>query len=152
MNHRNLKFSILSLISLSSFANCPALTGTWEGLCDRDGSVKVEKLYIKQESCEHINFYGMDYKIGKPYSEQYENKYEKTFNVHNLYWGRDGQSLYFNVDRVQWMKDRNQTSNAQGVGFLKVDGEEMSYSRIYSGRSRDGQYFKKTRMCNFTRI
>ncbi|MFG1486250.1 hypothetical protein [Halobacteriovorax sp. RZ-2] len=155
MNYLKLKLTALCLLTLSTlptWASCPDLAGTWEGMCDRDGTVKMEKLHVRQQSCEHINFYGMDYKIGRPYSEQYENKFEKTFNVHNLYWGADRKSLYFNVDRVQWMKDRNQTSNAQGVGVLKVEGEQMDYLRVYSGRSRDGQYFKKSRKCSFTRI
>lgn len=148
-----MKKSILVYLATTSiFASCPDLAGAWQGQCDRDGKIKVEKLYVRQSSCEHINFYGMDYRIGMPYSEEYENKYEKTFNVHNLYWGADGNTLFFNVDRIQWMKDRNQSSSAQGIGTLKYDGEIMNYSRTYSGRDREGNYFHNSRVCKFKRI
>ncbi|WP_034732125.1 hypothetical protein [Bacteriovorax sp. Seq25_V] len=149
---KNIFLVVTVLISKFSYASsCLNLTGKWEGICDRDGVIKKESLIVRQNSCEDINFYGIDYKIGMPYDERYENEYEKTVNIFNLFWGEDGQSLNFNVDRVKWMKGKNEVSTGEGIGHLKIVDQVMYYSRTYSARSRDGIYSKESRKCEFTR-
>lgn len=147
------KYIVLAVLipAISFGGRCLDLKGTWVGMCDRDGVVKEETIHIRQNSCQHINFYGVDYKIGMPYEVRGENLYENTVSVYNLYWGRDRESLYFDVDRVRWMKARNQVSTGEGIGVIRLHGDEMSYSRSYSARSREGEYTKSTRKCNFVK-
>jgi len=146
-------FIILALIPTLTFAApCLDLNGTWEGSCDRDGRVKEESISIKQNGCNHINFYGIDYKIGMPYEQRGETWYENLINIYNLYWGEDDQSLVFNVDRIRWMKHKNIVSSGEGLGVIRVNGNHMSYVRSYSSRSRQGVYTKNVRKCNFSRV
>lgn len=148
----NKLIALLSVIPVLSFASsCPDLNGLWKGMCDRDGVVKEESINIRQNGCDEINFYGIVYKIGLPYEEKRENNYAHMVNIHNLYWGYDGDTLYFNVDRIERMKYRNQVSTGEGVGIIKVKDDKMNYSRIYSSRSREGVYTKKSRKCSFVR-
>lgn len=143
-------FCLIALLPTISFGqNCLDLNGSWVGTCDRDGVVEEATLLVRQNNCSHINFYGIDYNIGLPYEVKYENLYERTVNIYNLHWGRDDQSLFFNVDRIKWMKHRNQVSTGEGIGIIKVDGDQMDYSRSYSARNRDGKYTKSVRKCKF---
>ncbi|OIQ20026.1 MAG: hypothetical protein BM556_05930 [Bacteriovorax sp. MedPE-SWde] len=137
--------------SLALSSSCLDLNGTWKGLCDRDGSVKEESITIRQKGCGQITFYSIDYKIGMPYEQRHENTYERMTNIYNLYWGKDGQSLFFDVDRIRWMKHKNIVSTGEGVGVIRVSGDEMSYSRSYSARSREGVYSKSSRKCDFVK-
>jgi len=144
--------AISSLLQLFTFASsCPDLNGTWEGMCDRDGVVKKESILIRQNNCQHINFYRIDYKIGMPYEQRHENSYERMINIYNLYWGKDGQSLFFNVDRIRWMKHKNIVSTGEGVGVIKVSGNSMDYTRTYTSRSREGVYSRAERKCDFVK-
>ncbi|MBT4763210.1 MAG: hypothetical protein HOO06_16065 [Bdellovibrionaceae bacterium] len=146
---------VIFLILLPEFvlgAHCLDLNGTWKGLCDRDGSVREESIVIKQNNCKHINFYGIDYKIGEPYEQRGEDFYERLVNIYNLYWGADGQSLFFNVDRIRWMKHKNIVSTGEGLGAIRLNNKEMKYLRSYSSRSRQGDYEKTIRKCKFLKI
>ncbi len=149
MKHLLALFLIIPAISFASV--CPDLNGIWKGMCDRDGVFNEESINIRQNGCEEINFYGIVYKIGLPYEVKRENKYAHMVNIHNLYWGQDGNSLFFNVDRIERMKFRNEVSTGEGIGVIRVNDDQMDYSRVYSSRSRDGVYTKKTRKCKFTR-
>jgi len=150
-----MKKSILFIVLFPSIAQgstCLDLNGTWKGLCDRDGSVKEESITIRQDNCQHINFYRIDYKIGMPYEQRHENSYERMINIFNLYWGKDGQSLFFDVDRIRWMKHKNIVSTGEGVGVIKVNEDLMSYSRTYTSRSREGVYSKAVRKCDLVKV
>ena len=140
------------LMSTCSGIACPDLNGTWEGICDRDGKTAPESITIEQEKCEAISFYGLTYKIGMPYEERGENLYEKMTNIYNFYWGEDEQVLYFDVDRIRWMKYKNVVSTGEGKGVIKIDGDKMRYFRSYYSRDREGQYNKSVRSCSFERV
>lgn len=142
---------LFCIFSFSASASCLDLNGVWEGPCNRDGVVKNEVLRIRQESCQHINFYRVDYKIGKPYEQRHENNYEKMINIFNFRWDKNSSGLLFDVDRIRWMKDKNIVSTGEGIGVIKVDGDKMLYSRTYTSRNREGIYSKKTRKCEFIR-
>lgn len=148
---KKIAFFVLLLPTVLQASSCPDLNGIWKGMCNRDGVVQEESINIRQNGCEEINFYGIVYKIGLPYEVKRENNFAHIVNIHNLYWGYDGDTLYFNVDRIERMKYRNQVSTGEGLGVIKVNHDEMEYSRTYSARSRDGVYSKKIRKCSFVR-
>ena len=139
---------LIALLPITAFSGCLDLSGSWVGVCDRDGVENVEHLRIQQNHCDHISFNGLDYKIGMPYEEEGENIYERVISVYNLRW--EGNSrLHFDVDRIRWMKHKNQVSTGEGIGIISLNGDKMSYFRSYSSRSREGVYTKAIRKCDF---
>lgn len=130
---------------------CLDLNGTWEGLCNRNGVTMQEAMRIRQDSCEHVNFYGIDYKIGRPYETFMDGNFERMLNIYNLYWTGNRDTLYFGIDRIRWMKDRSEVGTGEVKTVIKVVDNRMEYSRTSSTRSRQGAYSKSFQNCNFTR-